>query len=70
MRKLWMIFCEDRYLAWASRIGLLLATVISAFTMPLATAFLLAAAWAIVFVATSKKVEQPGSPDKPDHIAC
>ncbi len=55
MRKVWTIFANDRYLAWGSRIGLLFLTVASAFTMPQVVMFLFATAWALVFVATSKK---------------
>jgi hypothetical protein len=55
MRNVWPVFANDKFLARASRTGLLLLTVASAFTMPQAVMFLFAAAWALVYVATSKK---------------
>lgn len=57
MRKAWIILGEHKYLTWAARIALLLATIVSAFTMPLAVSFLLGSAWAVLLVVPSKKAE-------------
>ena len=60
--KVWMRLGEEKYLVWEVRIVLLLATAVSALTMPLAVMFLLAVASAIMFVVTSKKSEAPVPP--------
>ena len=60
--KVWMRLGEEKYLVWEVRIVLLLATAVSALTMPLAVMFLLAVASAIMFAVTSKKSERPVPP--------
>jgi membrane protein implicated in regulation of membrane protease activity len=60
----WTILGEDKHLSWAVIIALLLAVIVSYFTMLPTITLLLAVAWVVMLVVTFRKAEQPESSDE------
>ncbi len=63
--KLWLRLGEEKYLVWEVRIALLLAALVSYFTMPFVVTFLVTVVWVAIMV-TLRNTEQPQSADKED----
>jgi membrane protein required for beta-lactamase induction len=65
MSKLWLKMGEEKHLIWEVRTALLLAAVVSYFTMSFWITFLIGLAL-VTFIVTVKKTEHPESPNAQD----